>query len=52
MAEDYKIYNVENQVDKRLETFKNITKLRQLEAFQSGDLYFPYHDEQIFSFLR
>ena len=52
VADDYKIYNVKNQEHSLLETFRNISKLRDMEAFKSGQVYFPFHDEQIFSFLR
>ena len=52
VAKDYEIYNVENQEHSLLETFRNISKLRDMEAFKSGEVYFPFHDEQIFSFLR
>ena len=52
VADDYKIYNVKNQEHSLLETFRNISKLRDMEAFKSGEVYFPFHDEEIFSFLR
>lgn len=52
ISEDYQIFNVDNQQDKYLATFRNISELRQLEAFKTGNVYFPYHDDDIFSFLR
>ena len=52
LTDDYEIYNVETQNDTYLALFRNITNLRQMTAFQEGDIYFPYHDDDIFSFLR
>ena len=52
VAVDYDVYNVQAQQDLYLATFKNITKLRQMDAFQKGRIYYPYHDWEIFSFLR
>ena len=46
------IYNAQVQQDKYLETFRNISRLREMEAFKSGEVYFPFHDEEIFSFMR
>ena len=52
IADDYMIYNAQVQQDKYLETFRNISRLREMEAFKSGEVYFPFHDEEIFSFMR
>lgn len=32
--------------------FLNISKIRKEPAFIDGDVYFPLHDENIFSFMR
>ena len=52
ISEDFKIYNVETQNDTYLELFRNISKLRKEPAFERGEVYFPFHDIDIFSFLR
>jgi len=52
VADDYQTYNVQDQQDKYLETFRNISKLRDMEAFKSGDVFFPFHDDEIFTFMR
>ena len=52
ISEDHDVFNVENQKTKYLELFRNISKLREMDAFQKGKTYFPLHDIDIFSFLR
>ena len=49
---DYEIFNVDYQQDFHLQSFRNISLLRETNAFKYGGMYFPYHDENIFSFLR
>ena len=52
VIDDYEIFNVENQQNYHLQSFRNISALRQTNAIKYGEIYFPFHDEDIFSFLR
>ena len=52
ISPNYQTYNVENQENLHLQSFRNISKLRESNAFKYGWIYFPYHDENIFSYLR
>ncbi len=56
LALDYKEHNVVVENDtietSHLGLFRKISEIRNLEAFKSGDVYFPYHDDNIFTFLR
>ena len=49
---NYEQYNVEHQNNTYLASLRNITKIRKWPAFESGKVFFPYHDKEIFSFLR
>ena len=35
-----------------LELFKKLTALKQFRAIQDGNIFYPWQDQNIFSFLR
>lgn len=52
---NYDIYNVETQRVANYSTlklFKSLMDLRKEDAIHKGEIFFPYFDEDVFSFLR
>ncbi|XP_059084164.1 maltase 2-like [Tigriopus californicus] len=55
LSSKYLDVNVEIEMGKensKLHFFKNLLKIRQEDPIYHGEVFYPYHDKNIFSFLR
>ena len=51
-AHEINIFNETYDSESSLSMYKRLLELRSHEAIKDGSVYFPYHDEDVFSFLR
>ncbi len=49
---DYEEHHADDDDESDLHLFRDLMDLRKYDVFVNGDVYYPYHDQHIFSYMR